>query len=57
MIDLSTDWLGLRLRSPLVVGASPLSDDVAALRRAVDAGAAAQATSSARRIAEISSGA
>jgi dihydroorotate dehydrogenase (fumarate) len=41
MIDLSTDWLGLRLRSPLVVGASPLSDDVAALRRAVDAGAGA----------------
>ena len=27
MADLATDWLGLQLRSPLVVGASPLADD------------------------------
>lgn len=41
MVDLSTTWLGLSLRSPFVVAASPLSrnpDDVA---RAVDAGAGA----------------
>ena len=41
MVDLSTDWLGLQLRSPLVVGASPLCDDTAAARRLVDAGAGA----------------
>jgi len=41
MVDLSTDWLGLRLRNPLVVGASPLCDDTAAARRLVDAGAGA----------------
>ncbi|MGZ8762324.1 MAG: dihydroorotate dehydrogenase-like protein [Acidimicrobiia bacterium] len=41
MVDLAADWLGLRLRSPLVVGASPLCDDRAAARRLVDAGAGA----------------
>ena len=41
MVDLATDWLGLRLRSPLVVGASPLCDDTDVARRLVDAGAAA----------------
>lgn len=40
-MDLSTTWLGLRLESPLVLGASPLADDVDAVRRAVDAGASA----------------
>ncbi len=41
MVELSTDWLGLRLRSPLVVGASPLTRTVDDARRVVDAGAAA----------------
>ncbi len=41
MVDLTTDWLGLTLRSPLVVGASPLCDSAAAARRFVDAGAGA----------------
>jgi dihydroorotate dehydrogenase (fumarate) len=40
-MDLSTTWLGLRLQSPLVLGASPLADDLDAVRRAVDAGASA----------------
>ncbi|MFM1799663.1 MAG: hypothetical protein RLZZ117_1941 [Cyanobacteriota bacterium] len=40
--DLSTTWLGLPLRSPLVVGAAaPLSDDLATLQRLEEAGAAA----------------
>jgi dihydroorotate dehydrogenase (fumarate) len=40
--DLSTTWLGLALRSPLVVGAAaPLSDDPASLQRLEEAGAAA----------------
>ena len=40
--DLSTTWLGLSLRSPLVVGAAaPLSEDPAMLRRLEEAGAAA----------------
>jgi dihydroorotate dehydrogenase (fumarate) len=41
MADLSTTWLGLPLRSPLVVGASPLSRDPSAILAAVDAGAGA----------------
>ena len=41
MVDLATDWLGLRLRSPLVVGASPLADNIDAARRLVAAGAGA----------------
>ncbi|WP_372986239.1 dihydroorotate dehydrogenase-like protein [Marinobacter sp.] len=41
MTDLSTRWLGLNLRSPLVVGASPLTDDLGALKACVDAGAGA----------------
>ena len=40
--DLSTTWLGLALRSPLVVGAAaPLSEDPANLVRLEEAGAAA----------------
>jgi dihydroorotate dehydrogenase (fumarate) len=40
--DLSTTWLGLSLRSPLVVGAAaPLSEDPTNLRRLEEAGAAA----------------
>lgn len=41
MADLSTTWLGLPLRSPLIVGASPLSDDPDAIHIAVAAGAGA----------------
>lgn len=41
MIDLSTIYLGLKLRTPLVVSASPLSQEVYGLRRLEDAGASA----------------
>lgn len=41
MIDFTTDYLGLTLPNPLIVGASPLADDVALVRRFEDAGAAA----------------
>ena len=41
MTDLATRWLGLELRSPLVVGASPLTDDLDALKACVKAGAGA----------------
>jgi dihydroorotate dehydrogenase (fumarate) len=41
MVDLTTTWLGLTLDSPLVVAASPLSDDVEAIATAVAAGAGA----------------
>ena len=40
-MDLSTTYLGLRLSSPLLVGASPLCDDLDTVRRLEDAGAAA----------------
>ena len=40
-MDLSTTYLGLHLPNPLVVGASPLCDDLDAVRRLEDAGAAA----------------
>jgi dihydroorotate dehydrogenase (fumarate) len=41
MVDLSTKYLGLKLRSPLVVSASPLSRDADGVCRLEDAGAAA----------------
>ena len=41
MIDLSTTYLGLKLESPLMLGASPLVADVDAVRRAEEAGASA----------------
>lgn len=41
MADLTTTWLGLTLKSPLVVAASPLSNDVEAIAAAVSAGAGA----------------
>ena len=41
MIDLSTTYLGLKLASPLVVSASPLSRDVDGICRLEDAGASA----------------
>ncbi|MBL0217066.1 MAG: dihydroorotate dehydrogenase-like protein [Myxococcales bacterium] len=40
-MDLSTTYLGLHLTNPLIVGASPLCDDLDAVRRLEDAGAAA----------------
>ena len=41
MIDLSTRYLGLTLKSPLVASASPLSETIADVRRLEDAGAGA----------------
>lgn len=41
MVDLSTTYLGLHLKNPLVVSASPLSKKVDAIRKAEAAGAAA----------------
>jgi dihydroorotate dehydrogenase (fumarate) len=40
-MDLTTTYLGLRLRTPLVVAASPLSEDIDNIKRMEDAGAAA----------------
>ena len=40
-MDLTTQYLGMALPHPLVVGASPLSDDLDGVRRLEDAGAAA----------------
>lgn len=40
-MDLTTRWLGLTLRNPLVVGPSPLCDSLDNLRRMEDAGAGA----------------
>src|SRR6185436_6862034 len=39
-MDLSTTYLGMRLPHPLIVGASPLSDDLDTVRALEDAGAA-----------------
>jgi dihydroorotate dehydrogenase (fumarate) len=41
MIDLSTSYLGLKLRSPLVASSSPLCKDVSNILRLEDAGASA----------------
>jgi len=41
MVDLTTRWLGLTLRSPLVVGASPISDNLDTARQLADVGAGA----------------
>ena len=40
-MDLSTTYLGLKLRTPLVPSASPLSEDIDNIRRMEDAGASA----------------
>ena len=40
-IDLSTKYLGLTLRTPLVPSASPLSEELDNIKRMEDAGAAA----------------
>src|SRR5437016_12209689 len=41
MIDLSTDYLGMKLRTPLVPSASPQSQEIGSIRRLEDAGASA----------------
>ena len=41
MIDLTTTYLGLTLKNPLVVSASPLSEDMDKIKKMEDAGAAA----------------
>ena len=41
MIDLETDYLGLKLRTPLVPSASPLSQEIGSIRHLEDAGASA----------------
>lgn len=40
-MDLSTEYMGLKLRNPLVPSAGPLTRDVGSIRRLEDAGAAA----------------
>ena len=40
-IDLSTTYLGLKLKNPLVASSSPMCGDVGNIRRMEDAGAAA----------------
>jgi dihydroorotate dehydrogenase (fumarate) len=46
MIDLTTKYLGLKLRTPLVASASPLSQDIDNIRRLEDVGASAVVLSS-----------
>lgn len=41
MVDLSTSYLGMKLRTPLVASASPLSQDLGNIKRMEDAGASA----------------
>lgn len=41
MVDLTTRWLGFTLESPLVLGASPLTEDIDALVACVEHGASA----------------
>lgn len=41
MTDLSTNYLGLTLKNPIVASASPLCEDLGSVRRMEDAGAAA----------------
>ena len=40
-MDLTTRYMGLSLRNPLIASASPLNADIGNLRRLEDAGAAA----------------
>ena len=41
MMDLSTKYLGMKLRTPLVASASPISQEISGIRRLEDAGASA----------------
>ena len=40
-IDLSTNYLGLKLKNPLVASSSPLCEELDAVRRTKDSGAGA----------------
>ena len=40
-MDLSTTYLGLKLRTPLVVAASPLSEEIDSIKQLEDSGASA----------------
>ena len=40
-MDLTTTYLGLKLRTPLVAAASPLSEEIDSIKRLEDAGASA----------------
>ncbi|MCS7008954.1 MAG: dihydroorotate dehydrogenase-like protein, partial [Chthoniobacterales bacterium] len=40
-VDLTTNYMGLKLRSPFVIGASPLADDLEKVKRLEEAGASA----------------
>jgi dihydroorotate dehydrogenase (fumarate) len=40
-MDLSTRYMGFNLRSPLIIGASPMVDDLSTVKRLEDAGASA----------------
>ena len=40
-MDLKTNYLGMTLRTPLVVSASPLSEDIDNIKKMEDAGASA----------------
>ena len=40
-MDLSTTYLGMKLPHPMMAGASPLSDELDAVRQLEDAGSAA----------------
>jgi dihydroorotate dehydrogenase (fumarate) len=40
-MDMSTKYLGMQLRTPLVASASPLSQDISGIRSLEDAGASA----------------
>lgn len=41
MVNLSTTYLGLKLRTPLVVSASPMQEEISNVKRMADAGASA----------------
>jgi dihydroorotate dehydrogenase (fumarate) len=41
MLDLTTNYLGLNLRTPLIASASPLSQEISSIRQLEDAGASA----------------
>jgi len=41
MIDLSTEYLGMKLKGPIVVSSTPISESIANIRRIEDAGASA----------------
>ena len=46
MINLETEYMGLRLKNPVIASSSPLSDSLEGMKRLEEAGAAAIVTSS-----------